>query len=131
MCKNGKDKCVAAPSVHAHLANGSSLGSCEAQSSGRIELSTIENVFEKTVLKTYPNPIQAASRVVIHASKSERYTLSIVDMKGALVKVIARGELKANRSITHDLRASNYAKGTYLIKLVTDTEVLIERIVVQ
>jgi len=131
MCKNGKDKCVAAPSVHAHLANGSSLGSCEIQAAGRSSFGAIENPFEKTVLRTYPNPVYGASKVVIHASKSERYTLSIYDIKGALTTVIARGELQANRSIVHDLRASNFAKGNYIIKLVTDTEVLIEKILIQ
>ena len=134
ICKNGKEKCVAAPSVHAHLANGSTLGSCGIQFTSRSVITDVDNtetVFKRTVLKIFPNPVTVASKVLIQAAKSERYALSIYDMKGALVDVIGRGELKANKSIMHDLRVGKYAKGTYVIKLVTDTDVLVERIVIQ
>ena len=131
ICKKGKDQCVAAPSVHAHLANGSSLGSCEIGLPLMPGCEMVKQVFEKTVLGVYPNPANSASRVVIHASKSEKYKLSIYDMKGRMIKLIGRGELQANRSIVHNLQASNFAKGTYVIKLVTDSEVLVEKIIIQ
>ena len=134
MCKNGKDKCVAAPSVQSHLKNGSTLGSCE--SSAATNLTTIasgvqERAFEKTTLNMYPNPAYTVSRIIIQPSKSERYTLSIYDMKGSLVRLIGQGELQANRSIVYNLQAGNILRGAYVIKLVTDTEVVIHKIVLQ
>ena len=134
ICKNGKDQCVAAPSVHAHLANGSHLGSCDNGTTGNSIMrngGTPEQIFEKTVLEMYPNPAYATSRVVIHASKSEKYTLSVYDMKGSLISLVGRGELQANKSIVHQLQTNKFAKGNYLIKLVTDSEVLIEKIAIQ
>ncbi|HET6994534.1 MAG TPA: T9SS type A sorting domain-containing protein, partial [Chitinophagaceae bacterium] len=131
ICKNGKDKCVAAPSVHAHLANGSSLGSCAAGNARMRNGGDVEEEFEKTVLEISPNPTYGVSKLVIHASKSERYELSIYDMKGSRVALIGRGELQANKTIIHQLQANNFAKGTYVVKLVTDSEVLIGKIVIQ
>jgi hypothetical protein len=53
------------------------------------------------------------------------------NINGALVKTIARGEAPAGRIITHDLEPGKLSKGTYILKLVTDSEVLVERIIVQ
>ena len=131
ICKKGKDQCVAAPSVHAHLANGSSLGSCETGTTANAMMRNGEKLFEKTVLGVNPNPANSVSRVVIHPSKSEKYTLSIYDMKGRLITLIGRGEMQANKSIVHNLGVNNYVKGIYLIKLVTDSETLIQKIVIQ
>jgi hypothetical protein len=81
ICKKGKDQCVAAPSVHAHLANGSSLGSCETGTTANAMMRNGEQLFEKTSLRVNPNPANSSSRVIIQPSKSENYSLCIYDMK--------------------------------------------------
>jgi len=90
-----------------------------------------EQQFEKTILRVNPNPATSSSRVVIQPSKSEKYELRLYDLKGSMMALIGREELQANKSMVHNLRANNYIKVVYLIKLVTDSETLIEKIVIQ
>jgi hypothetical protein len=86
---------------------------------------------ERSLLKTYPNPVSATSKVVLQLAKPGKYTLNVYNINGALVKTIGRGESQPGRLITHDISASTLSRGTYIIKLITDAEVVIDKIVIQ
>lgn len=118
VCTKGHNLCVPVQAVPWLLATGSKLGNCE------------EEPGAKSRLIVFPNPVFATSKVFVHLAKTGQYTLALYRMNGTLVKVIGQGQAAANSVLTFDLRASDHATGIYIIKLVTDTEVSTEKIII-
>ena len=85
----------------------------------------------KKLSQLYPQISLWIIKLVVHASKAERYELSIHDMKGNRIAILGSGELQANKSNVHPLQINRFARGTYVVKLVTDSEVLIGKVVIQ
>ncbi|WP_114782863.1 LamG-like jellyroll fold domain-containing protein [Botryobacter ruber] len=85
----------------------------------------------ETGLTAYPNPVSDKATVAFTLNRTGNYTLEVYDLKGALVKVVATGKAEANKPFRHQLHASNYTSGVYLIKLLTEGEVITNRIIIQ
>lgn len=130
MCfRNRYTICTLEPLVKLHFLLGFTLGECVDEHSRYSAGNDV--VMEKSVLKTYPNPVNATSKVMVQLARAGRYTLNVYNINGALVKSIGRGEGKSASVMMHDISAATLSRGTYIIKLVTDTEVIVEKIVVQ
>jgi hypothetical protein len=117
VCTKDHTLCVPVPAVPFLLATGSQLGSCEEEQGG------------KSRLIVFPNPVFATSKVFVQLAKTGQYTLALYRMNGTLVKVIGQGQAVANSILSFDLRANDHATGIYIIKLVTNTEVLTEKVI--
>jgi rhamnogalacturonan endolyase len=133
ICHKSKINCISSGSVQDHLAHGDNLGSCggENATSSRSAGNNMAIEQSKTRLSAYPNPLNAQSKVVFQLAKAGKYSLAVYDMKGALINVIGNGQAQSNKQISYNLDASKYSKGLYFIKLMTETEILMERIIVK
>ncbi|GEO03937.1 hypothetical protein AAE02nite_16010 [Adhaeribacter aerolatus] len=74
-------------------------------------------------LSAYPNPFTASTAIEFSLAKDEAYTLSIFDMKGALIKTMQKGNAKANELVRVTWEAGNLPSGIYVAKLVTKSGV--------
>ncbi len=130
MCHFGEEICIEASSVAEHLAHGCRLGGCTAD---YVYTGVVKRAaqLEKTALTAYPNPVSETVTIAFTLVQDGSYTLEIYDLKGALVKVVATGKAEANKPFQHQLDASNYTSGVYLIKLLTEGEVITNRIIIQ
>ncbi|GEO03234.1 hypothetical protein AAE02nite_08980 [Adhaeribacter aerolatus] len=79
-------------------------------------------------LLAYPNPATDRATVSFNLAAGGNYTLDLYDIRGAKVKTIASGKGQPDEQLSVELNAPDQAKGVYLIRLVTDKEVLTKRI---
>ncbi|WP_187263104.1 LamG-like jellyroll fold domain-containing protein [Pontibacter beigongshangensis] len=82
-------------------------------------------------LITYPNPLSGRATVAFKLAQQGAYTIEIYDLKGALVELLGSGRAEANQMFSHELNASSYNAGVYVVKLVTEKAVVTRKIVVQ
>lgn len=109
MCfRNRFAVCVLEPLVKLHFLLGFTLGSCDETLNSYRPGNDL--VMERSILKTYPNPVNATSKIVVQLAKAGRYTLSVYNINGALVKHIGRGESKAGIVVMHDISAATLSK---------------------
>jgi hypothetical protein len=119
VCTKDHTLCVPVPAVPFLLATGSQLGSCDENGQ-----------HGKSRLIVFPNPVFATSKVFVQLAKAGKYTLALYRPNGTLVNIIGQGQATANTVISYDLRAGDHATGIYFVKLITDTEVLTEKIII-
>ena len=120
ICKSGHTLCVANLAIPILLANGGTLGACEDDPGSH----------QPSRMTVFPNPVFATSKLILRMGKASPYTLAVYNLSGKLVKTIGQGQAMAGSVITYDLRAGDYRTGIYFIKLVTDTEVLTEKVII-
>lgn len=73
------------------------------------------------IVSLYPNPVKEKLNLIINANTAETFTLNIVDITG---KKIAQQMVQLKQgSNTVDVNASQFPIGTYLIKLVSESNV--------
>jgi|GEM_PF-2941923 len=106
-------------------------GSCDASSTGETEdyrflvlndvSSSIEKSIAKAGLSVFPNP--ASGKLTISLNNSKDYLLNITDVSGRLVF-----DGKMNHYTILDV--SNFKPGNYFIRLKSEDDVLIEKIII-
>ena len=73
----------------------------------------------KSIMLVYPNPAVNNAIVVFNAEKAGSYSIQVTDLSGKLLQTIkgaaTEGENKVNLSV------GNYARGTYLVNIRTET----------
>jgi hypothetical protein len=131
MCHKGRTICVARASVPPLLAHGSTIGTCNAITINHPGKNREMEMAAAAGLTAYPNPVNSKTTISFSLVKPGKYSLSIYDMKGSLIKVLSRGEAQGSKNLSYELNAVEYAGGLYFIRLVTETEVVMKRILIQ
>jgi hypothetical protein len=82
-------------------------------------------------LTAYPNPVHDRATVNFSLAEAGKYSLDLYDIRGAKVKTIYSGKAEANRVMHIEVNVTDYAKGVYLLKLITDKGVFSERLMIE
>ncbi|KAA5542945.1 Ig-like domain-containing protein [Adhaeribacter rhizoryzae] len=90
-----------------------------------------EILVNENILLVYPNPAKDQTTVNFTLATTGYYTLDLFDIRGAKIKTIVAGQALANKSFDVKLKVNDLAEGVYLLKLVTDKGVGIQRISVK
>jgi photosystem II stability/assembly factor-like uncharacterized protein len=118
LCHNGQTICVAHNSIAPHLAHGDNLGKCVFENN----LSNTEIISKSATddnglchLKLYPNPSSNSTTISFTITQSQKVSISIFDMNGRLVKIVASAEMQEG---AHQLtwNASGLDNGIYYLK---------------
>ncbi len=109
MCHNGHTICINANAVAAHLAHGSTLGSCsEINGCGSKMASNIEQRDE--FIEVYPNPTEGILTINTHYENDEMIEIQVYNMMGEVV---------LNYTLTNgqnQIDLSNFSNGIYIVK---------------
>lgn len=99
------------------------LGVC---SSSRLD-NSIDHHLTKTHLILFPNPAKDIVSIEIGLVKAGNLHVEILDMKGQKVKEITNGWVIAG-GIDYDVHIDDLTSGTYLVKIHTDDEIIVEKL---
>jgi hypothetical protein len=122
ICHNGNEICVSPSAIPAHLAHaGDYLGSCNATT--RTTGAGIAKAETEAELNVFPNPFSNATNLEFTLAQAGNYQVQLIDMKGALVKVIAEGEGEINKHYSHEINGENMPTGMYIVRLISASEV--------
>ncbi|MGV3589343.1 MAG: T9SS type A sorting domain-containing protein [Adhaeribacter sp.] len=86
------------------------------------------NPVKEAGLVAYPNPATDRATISFNLAETGNYTLDLFDIRGAKVKTIASGKGQSDQQLSVELNAPAQAKGVYLIRLVSDKQVITKRI---
>lgn len=137
MCHSGnKDHtiCLDAGSVQEHLVHGCKLGTCSTNPIARLANISDDqsNYAENTAsLVAYPNPATSHATITFNLKTPGSYRLKLYDNNGKLVDTLKKGVLAENEQGTFELSTTKYAKGLYLLQLISDNEVISRRVILQ
>ena len=81
------------------------------------------------MLYTYPNPFTDKNNVEFELTTDAEVTLSMYNTDGKLVREMYQGEAKADQKYKFEFDAENLPTGVYIYKLITPTEIFVERVV--
>ena len=84
-----------------------------------------------TGLIAYPNPATEHTTVNFSLSTPGKYSLDLYDIRGAKIMTLAAGLAAANKAIALEVNVAGYAKGVYLLKLLTVKGVSTQRLLIQ
>jgi hypothetical protein len=118
VCHNGHEICISANAVPAHLAHGCSIGSCSANAGNVARFANL------ATLQAVPNPFSENTVLDFTLAEGGTYTLEIYDLKGTLIRKLEEGTVQAKERRSVEINTSNWAKGVYMARLVTKTEVI-------
>ena len=122
MCVSGTNTCMSwATAKAALLANTATLGDCPPTKT------TLSNQVSGITL--YPNPSNGSVTVVVPIQFSSKGTISIVDVNGRLVYTDDISLEKG--TFNYNLDASNLSNGIYTMRIQSDQEQFIERMIIQ
>ncbi|WP_224994424.1 Ig-like domain-containing protein [Cesiribacter sp. SM1] len=127
LCHKGQTVPIDKKSVQDHLAHGDALGSCSDAGSANARVTGLA----ETALAVYPNPAGGEAHIKLQLAQGAEYRLAIHDVRGVLVKTIASGTALQEGEHTYAFSAAGLAKGVYIIRLATETEVTTVRLVIQ
>jgi hypothetical protein len=82
-------------------------------------------------LAVYPNPVRDRAIIGINLKAAGSYSLDLYDIRGAKVRTIARGSAQNDGSLSVELNVAEYAKGIYLLRLVSDQGIFSKRLVIE
>ena len=134
--QSSKEICIDAASVQDHLAHGCRLGYCNSASTSTITQRVTETIPDDShsiagiTLQVYPNPLSTRARISATLAKTGSYSLELHDVKGALVRVLSKGESK-RMAVIQEFHTGGLAKGLYFIRLVTEKGIITKRILIQ
>jgi hypothetical protein len=124
--------CLPKPAVPILLWAGFSLGDCDETNTGKNPSYpvTMENVPElPNKFMVFPNPANDKITLLFQSKKPGRYSLELYNMQGVLVKGITKGQTAGIEAVEWNI--SQYPPGMYIVKLVTETSVEVQRIVIR
>jgi hypothetical protein len=111
VCVKGKTECVPALAVKPLLLLGGRLGRCQDNPS-------------PSQLTVFPNPVFSVSKVFVQSDR--QFTVSLYNLSGRLVEVLGSG----NGTRVFELNSRDYPAGLYFVKLVADTEVITQKVII-
>jgi extracellular elastinolytic metalloproteinase len=131
VCVDGVAECVEPKAVPSLLTNAkAALGDCglaaTATATARTEISA-----EKMSLRATPNPFGARTDIGFTLTRDGSFKLEVLDMRGAVVAVLAENSGKAGEHKVYQFEKGKLANGIYIARLVTDEGVSFIRIVMQ
>lgn len=134
VCHSGQSICIDTTAVQEHLAHGCSLGNCSnsdvsgirSNESAQIDISMVQSTLE-----AYPNPLTSRTTIRAYIADQVHYRIELYNMQGAFIKLLAQGKAQSDQTCTYNLNASDYAQGIYLVKLVTEKQTIVKRIIIQ
>ena len=83
-----------------------------------------------TIISTFPSPLHTTATVRVHPSESGETTVDLYDITGKLVQCLFKGYLESGRSKTFVLHRGRLVNGTYVVRLVTNSKVASQKIIV-
>ena len=82
-------------------------------------------------LQLFPTVVTHKANLQFYLAKAGTYKIEMYDATGVLVNVVASGQAKANHSLNTAIDASKHPSGVYVVKLITGSEVITQRLVIQ
>lgn len=94
-----------------------------------------ENIAEavdapSTILTSYPNPTEGQAKIEFTVAQSERAVVEIFDMNGRSVETMFNQDVQAGSTYRLDFEGASLPNGIYVVKFVTDSETVIEKIMI-
>ncbi|WP_162053290.1 PA14 domain-containing protein [Pontibacter pamirensis] len=102
--------------------------------SGLMSATTLEEEapqLNEAQLTAYPNPFTTNATVQFTLSAAEGASLDLYDIQGRLVRRLYEGTAEANVTRSFELTAEGLTRGVYIIRLVTGSKVLTQKIVLE
>ncbi|SHI41013.1 Por secretion system C-terminal sorting domain-containing protein [Hymenobacter daecheongensis DSM 21074] len=79
----------------------------------------------------HPNPLgQGRAVVTFNVLEPSAYTVALYDLKGTRIATLGTGRATTGQPVALSIAAGTLANGIYLVKVTTDTAVLIKRLVI-
>ncbi|MGB6035351.1 MAG: T9SS type A sorting domain-containing protein [Cryomorphaceae bacterium] len=83
-----------------------------------------------TILTSYPNPTEGQATIEITVAQTERAVVEIFDMNGRSVETMFNQDVQAGNTYRLDFEGASLPNGIYVVKFVTDSETVIEKIMI-
>ncbi|WP_210490275.1 Ig-like domain-containing protein [Rufibacter aurantiacus] len=129
VCHKGTATVVGLDEVQTHLSHGDKLGACTTSSVAATHTSSLQQEVP-VALRVYPNPVKGNATIEFTSVKAGQFEVAVYDLKGTLVKVVARGKATQSQSFTYEVDATTFAEGVYMIRLVSENEIVTQRLMV-
>ncbi len=107
----------------------SPFGSLSASSTQSVEMETV--LSSESELKAYPNPFTTSATVEFTLPNTDEVKLEVYDVQGKLVRRLYEGTATAKELQSYALSAEGLSQGVYIVKLVTSTKVLTQKVMLQ
>ncbi|MFD2999421.1 PA14 domain-containing protein [Pontibacter toksunensis] len=91
----------------------------------------VASPLEESQLTAYPNPFTTDATIQFTLAASEQASLELYDVQGRLVRSLYEGKAEAGAPRNFELKAEGLTRGVYIIRLVTGTKVLTQKIVLE
>jgi hypothetical protein len=88
------------------------------------------NPVEAQLLDIYPNPASALTCIPVSAAEKTRGSIQVYNVLGQQIQSVFEGDIPAGQS-NYFFNAAGYIPGTYLIRLQTDNNTLLKKVVVK
>ncbi|MFD2248380.1 T9SS-dependent M36 family metallopeptidase [Pontibacter ruber] len=134
VCVDGETECVDPKAVPQLLtAAKGKLGDCNLAITSTAAATALDETVsaEKLALRATPNPFGARTDISFVLTQEGNYKLDVLDMRGAVVAVLAEGAGSAGEQLTYQFERGKLAGGVYIARLVTDKEVTFIRVVMR
>ena len=83
----------------------------------------------KIELKTYPNPFTSLTTIQVTSPESGTARVEVRDLQGRLVRNLFNGTIEAGSRKVFTLQAEGLTEGIYLIKFITRTKVITQKVI--
>jgi extracellular elastinolytic metalloproteinase len=131
VCVDGVTECVEPKAVPYLLTSANAaLGECGLAAT-TVATAKTEISAEKMALRATPNPFGARTDIGFTLTQDGSFKLEVLDMRGAVVAVLAESAGKAGEHKVYQFEKGKLANGMYIARLVTDEGVSFIRIVMQ
>jgi hypothetical protein len=117
--------CIAPSAVAAHLANGSTLGSCGATAARGV---APEVIAKANAGKVYPNPNKGVFELQLSGYTPGKVQVQVVDNYGKLISSESIMVSAATENFSFDMRS--HAAGVYYVRVINDKGVKTLRMIV-
>mgnify|MGYP003291481783 CR=1 FL=1 len=87
--------------------------------------SLIDELNSMLSVSLYPNPAKQSTTIELSGMNSDA-TISIVNMKGQIIKTI---EIQPSQS--YELNLTDFASGNYYVKIITDNKIITRKLIVE
>lgn len=82
------------------------------------------------ILETFPNPSVGQVNVEFVSDKNNLITVEVIDMNGRIVETLFRQNANAGQEYRLSFEGSNLPNGVYITKLTTESEVVINKVLI-
>lgn len=131
VCFGPLELCLPPIAVPILLRIGFKLGDCDEPATGRNQSYITDNSLPSLPGKfmVFPNPASDKVTLLFELKKTGKYSLELYSTDGKLVKPVTRGQSTGIEAVEWNM--SQYPPGLYFVKLVTETGVDVQRIIIK